>query len=47
MEARLEDLKAGTSKSAVCINFGIKRTTLYDALSRHEIGALNKIGKKL
>lgn len=37
MEAILEDLKAGTSKSAICRNFGIKRTTLYDALSRYEL----------
>lgn len=36
MEAILEDLKAGTSKAAVCRNFGIKRTTLYDSLSRYE-----------
>lgn len=37
MEAILEDLKSGTSKAAICRNFGIKRTTLYDALSRYEI----------
>lgn len=36
MEAILEDLKAGTSKAAVCRNFGIKRTTLYDALNRYD-----------
>jgi DNA invertase Pin-like site-specific DNA recombinase len=36
MEAILEDLKAGTSKAEVCRNFGIKRTTLYDALNRHD-----------
>jgi DNA invertase Pin-like site-specific DNA recombinase len=36
MEAILEDLRSGTSKAAVCRNFGIKRTTLYDALSRSE-----------
>lgn len=34
MEAILEDLKAGTSKASICRNFGIKRSTLYDALSR-------------
>lgn len=36
MEAILEDLKSGTSKAAICRNFGIKRTTLYDTLSRYE-----------
>jgi DNA invertase Pin-like site-specific DNA recombinase len=34
MEAILEDLKAGTSKASICRNFGIKRSTLYDALNR-------------
>ena len=34
MEAILEDLKAGTSKASICRNFGIKRSTLYDALVR-------------
>ena len=42
MEAILEDLKSGTSKSAVCRNFSIKRTTLYDALSRHEVDMAKK-----
>ncbi len=42
MEAILEDLKAGMSKSAVCRNFAIKRTTLYDALSRHEVDIAKK-----
>lgn len=42
MEAILEDLKAGTSKAAVCRNFGIKRTTLYDALNRHEVDIAKK-----
>lgn len=34
MEAILEDLESGASKAAVCRNFSIKRSTLYDALSR-------------
>ncbi len=34
MEAILEALKKGTSKASVCRSFGIKRTTLYDALNR-------------
>lgn len=37
MEAILEALRDGISKAAICRNFGIKRTTLYDALSRHEL----------
>ena len=36
MEAILEDLSQGTSKAAICRNFGIKRSTLYDALHRSE-----------
>lgn len=36
MEAILEDLKAGASKASVCRNFAIKRSTLYDALNRHD-----------
>lgn len=35
MEAILEDLNAGGSKASVCRNFGLKRSTLYDALNRH------------
>ena len=42
MDAILEDLKVGTSKAAICRNYGIKRTTLYDALSRHEIAMVKK-----
>jgi DNA invertase Pin-like site-specific DNA recombinase len=34
MEAIIEALNTGTSKAAICRNFGIKRTTLYDALER-------------
>lgn len=34
MEAILEAIKSGTSKASVCRNFGIKRSTLYDALYR-------------
>ena len=34
MEAILEDIKSGISKASICRNFGIKRTTLYDALNR-------------
>jgi len=43
MEAILEDLKSGTSKAAVCRNFAIKRTTLYDALSRHKVDMARKL----
>ena len=34
MDAILEDLKSGKSKAAICRNFGIKRSTLYDSLNR-------------
>ena len=34
MEAILEDLNSGASKASVCRNFGLKRSTLYDALNR-------------
>ena len=34
METILESLASGTSKAAVCRTFGIKRSTLYDALNR-------------
>ena len=34
MEAIREAIKNGTSKSAVCRTFGVKRSTLYDALAR-------------
>lgn len=34
MEAVLAAIKSGTSKASVCRNFGIKRSTLYDALHR-------------
>ncbi len=34
LEAILEALKNGMSKSAVCRNFGVKRTTLIETLSR-------------
>ncbi len=37
MEAVLEDLKSGVSKASVCRNFGIKRSTLYDALNRQQL----------
>ena len=45
MEAILEDLNAGTSKAAVCRNFAIKRTTLYDALSRYKVDMAKKQGE--
>ena len=35
MEAIREAMKNGTSKAAVCRTFGVKRSTLYDALARH------------
>ena len=34
MEAIIAALNSGASKASVCRNFGIKRTTLYDALKR-------------
>jgi DNA invertase Pin-like site-specific DNA recombinase len=34
LEAILRMLKNGTSKAAICRNFTIKRSTLYDALAR-------------
>jgi DNA invertase Pin-like site-specific DNA recombinase len=34
MEAIREAMQSGTSKSAVCRTFGVKRSTLYDALAR-------------
>jgi DNA invertase Pin-like site-specific DNA recombinase len=34
LEAILQMLKNGTSKAAICRNFTIKRSTLYDALGR-------------
>ncbi len=36
MEAILESLEAGASKASICRNFGIKRSTLYDALNRSD-----------
>lgn len=33
----LDALKSGQSKVAICRNFGVKRSTLYDALSKNEI----------
>jgi DNA invertase Pin-like site-specific DNA recombinase len=35
LEAIREALQNGTSKAAVCRTFGVKRSTLYDALARH------------
>ncbi len=34
IEAIMEDLAAGATKASICRNFGIKRSTLYDALGR-------------
>jgi transposase-like protein len=34
MEAIREAMKNGASKAAVCRAFGVKRSTLYDALAR-------------
>jgi hypothetical protein len=30
-------VQAGTSKAAICRTFGVKRTTLYDALARVDV----------
>ena len=35
MQAILNALKNGDSKASICRTFQIKRSTLYDALSRH------------
>lgn len=35
LAAILSALQAGASKAAICRTFGVKRTTLYDALARH------------
>lgn len=35
LEAIREAMKNGASKAAVCRTFGVKRSTLYDALARH------------
>ncbi len=35
MENILDGLKAGASKASICRSFGIKRSTLYDALNRY------------
>lgn len=36
MNAIVEALNSGSSKAAICRTFDIKRSTLYDALARHE-----------
>ena len=35
MEAIIEALNSGSSKAAICRTFDIKRSTLYDAISRY------------
>lgn len=37
LEAIVQALEGGQSKAVVCRNFGIKRSTLYDALDRYQI----------
>jgi DNA invertase Pin-like site-specific DNA recombinase len=37
LEAILAALQAGASKAAICRTFGVKRTTLYDALARVDL----------
>ena len=37
MEGITEALKSGMSKAAICRNFAVKRTTLYDSLARNHI----------
>jgi DNA invertase Pin-like site-specific DNA recombinase len=37
LEAIMAALQAGTSKAAICRTFGVKRTTLYDALARVDV----------
>ena len=40
LEAILAALQAGASKAAVCRTFGVKRTTLYDALARVDVSSM-------
>ena len=37
LKAIMEAINSGASKAAVCRNFGVKRSTLYDALSKVEV----------
>ena len=37
LEAIIQALSGGQSKAAVCRNFGVKRSTLYDALNRSQM----------
>jgi len=40
-------LQAGTSKAAVCRTFGVKRTTLYDALARVDASIVPSVEDRL
>jgi len=42
-EAICAALEAGASKAAVCQTFGVKRTTLYDALARVDVPAVPSV----
>ncbi|MGI2909312.1 recombinase family protein [Tolypothrix sp. VBCCA 56010] len=44
LEAIVQALSGGQSKAVVCRNFGVKRSTLYDALVRYQINQ-EKSGK--
>jgi DNA invertase Pin-like site-specific DNA recombinase len=43
LEAILAALQAGASKAAVCRTFGVKRTTLYDALVRVDVSPVPRV----
>jgi DNA invertase Pin-like site-specific DNA recombinase len=40
LEAILAALRAGASKAAICRTFGVKRSTLVDALARIDVSAV-------
>src|SRR5262249_17522156 len=42
-EAICAALEAGASKAAVCRTFGVKRTTLYDALARADVPPVSSV----
>jgi DNA invertase Pin-like site-specific DNA recombinase len=44
LDAICAALQAGTSKAAICRTFGVKRSTLYDALARVDVSAVSGVG---
>ena len=43
MDAICAALQAGASKAAICRTFGVKRSTLYDALARVDVSAVPRV----